>query len=1674
MAPPGDPQGGGTKDDDAKHMFDRIGGTIQKQVHNAAEEFRNELQGRLSSATNINLKLIGNIETCSLEYKYYKHPNGGGDVSDKRYPCKELSRKYVDRFSDKIGGQCTNEKMRRDGIGACAPYRRLHLCHHNLETIETNNYESNNAKHNLLVDVCMAAKYEGDSIKTYYTGHQHKYDDSQLCTVLARSFADIGDIVRGKDLFYGNTQEKEKREDLENKLKDIFKKIHSGLTGGVKARYKDTTNFYELREDWWTANRETVWKAITCDAHGTYFRATCGGDNESPSMAKNNCRCQKKDGRPDDQVPTYFDYVPQFLRWFEEWAEDFCRLRKHKLKDAIQKCREKHKGAKKLYCDLNRYDCEQTASGKHDFFEEDDCKGCQYSCARFVNWIDNQKKEFLKQKKKYGTEISLKSRKKRDAGGISTKVYDGYEKKFYEKLKSEYRTVGEFLGLLNNEKTCKEVKDDKEGKIDFKTVNSGSASGDDVNKTFYRTKYCEACPWCGAEQERNGVGWKAKDDRDCSPGNDYTKYKKKEIPILTGDKTKSEIVERYRKFCKNNGKNGANGREGGVGGSENGAASNSDNATTGYCGGGNSDSSLCEKWTCYYYKKKENNDGKDINFCVQGAWQNSKKDQKVKSYNAFFWDWVHDMLIDSIKWRNEHGKCINKDNGKTCIKGCKSKCDCFLKWVQQKEKEWKLILEHFNTQEGFDKGEHQRLGFTHDVVLNYLLDKKELLKIIEGTYGNTEETKHIKEMLDKEEKDAGGTGVASGTGPKNIMDKLIEHELQEAKKCKDCQEPQQSLGRSLNPHVVDDDGSPKKRDKRTNPCYSDTTTEYAVLAGKVAQKFQGEVRAKMLERSRKNGETKSSLEGDIKKAQFKNGRSGSELNGDICKIDNKYSNDIRGSTAGGPCTGKDGGNERFNAGTKWEGDNFVSATHKNLYIPPRRQHMCTSNLEKLDFLSVTSKSNVNDSFLGDVLLAANNEAQRTKDHFAHKKDDHGIACRSVRYSFADLADIIRGRDMWDKDDGAQKMEDIFKKIFGNLYESLPGIKGKYDGDDQRTPQYKQLREDWWEANRDQVWKAMVCEKDGIKCDEDPTPVDDYIPQRLRWMTEWAEWYCKVQSQEYDELLKKCGSCKIKGKVQGCTSGDSDCTPCAEACTTYGQKIKPWEDQWNNMLLQYTLLYWQAETTARYGGTRAYSGDVGDKDKPVVQFLEELQKQNSGKTTYNTAAGYIHQEARVGECEVQKYFCNTNGNQDKYVFREKPKDHDEACKCKDRPQQSAGGGAGARSLPSPRPVDSDDDHSSEDEDEEEEDDEDGDGAEDENDEPASEEVKDDTEDVVEETAVSQPAAPTTTTPGVTPACEIVKDLFEKPKNTFKEACTQKYGGNNSRLGWKCIPTSGGDKAATRGSGDTTKQNDSEGSEGEGSHQRAKRHTSDASGEKSAKSGEPTGGSICIPPRRRKLYVGGLTKWAEIQSSQSQALSGQTTPAGTPSQAQDPLLAAFVESAAVETFFLWDRYKKLNAPQSGSSLGGGAPLQLLNGAIGSEETPETSLKSGTIPPDFLRLMFYTLGDYRDICVGVKQDVIKALEASGDNKSSKNPMQEISSKIEEILKNGGTPPPTPVTHSPSSGTTPSSWWKTNGQHIWKGMICALTYKESGEKKIEQVKATDNTDLFEKLKDKYSDYDK
>ncbi|CDO62667.1 erythrocyte membrane protein 1, EMP1 [Plasmodium reichenowi] len=1666
---PGVPHGGGGEIiyENAKDLFDRIGGKVHKKVHDAAKQYYDYLHGVLKLATLSSGGSVTNNDPCKLNYKIHTNVTIGRGRED---PC--FGRQPI-RFSDTNGAYCSWTRIKGNNTGngrACAPYRRLHLCDQNLEQIYPDKIKST---HNLLVDVLLAAKHEGESLVDKHKAYKEQNPDtnSQLCTALARSFADIGDIIRGKDLYLGH---KQRKKELEENLKEMFENIQKNNESNLGKLSLD-----KIREYWWALNRQQVWNAMICNVpqDATYFREK---NSEGKPCTVNKCKCVSGD------PPTYFDYVPQYLRWFEEWAEDFCRKRKKKLTAAIEKCRGEEK-----YCSLNGYDCKTTVRGKDKLVKGEDCTGCLVSCDDFVHWIDKQKQEFEQQKNKYDKEIEQNDQTTITIG--NTTINNLYAKYFYDEL-NKYGKVDDFLKLLNNEKECKNSSD-QGGKIDFNENHDDKNSNN--NKTFSHTEYCEPCPWCGVKEK--GPPWTPEDPSSCPPEEEktFSEENTTDIHLLCTNKAEQNILLKYKKLCDN-----------------------PDNKET-------------ETWKCRF--KDSNND----NCVLQNSEENSRN-QKTMPYEAFFSLWIKRMLDDSIKWREHLKTCMKYAELKQCVNRCKKNCVCYEKWVKHMRTEWISIEKHFDQQKDMEAS-------WRNITLQYILNHF-FINEIKKAYGEEKGEELMEEIKKIQPLQLAGDTEHS----EDAIKILLAHELNEANECKgthneqNCKRQQESTGggaRTLQPSSQedpdededfdDDEDEPSTlKDTRTNPCSgSDKDSTNVVTVKEVVETLQGEAKTQL----DGNGST-SLLRGEIKNVKFNNGAKPSPLTS-VCDITKDHSN--ANNPSNNPCNGKGDG---FDIGKKWNDGNSKSRI-PNVYIRPRREHICTSNLEKLIENNVINSTNVNDTFLVDVLLAAKFEAEDIKNKYNDKNDNKG-KCRAVRRSFADLGDIIKGTDVWDRDNGSTEMENHLKAIFKKIKEQLKGD-NKYANDDRQKPPYKQLRADWWEANRDQIWKAMQCSNIGGDCSGGKPPYDDYIPQRLRWMTEWAEWYCKMQKDAYEQLEDNCSKCKSKDNGEKCYNDTQDCITCTTACDAYKKKIQPWKNQWQKMEMQYGLLYGQAQATSKKGGISVYGGVVGDKDKAVVEFLQELQRKNGDTTSsstvispYLTAPGYIHQELPYTGClSHQNEFCYYKNGvassspgakpNEKYAFKERPPDYETACNCKTNQKPEA-----------PSPSQDHDNRGRR---------EDGTGR------------------------PSRPQEPVEPQEDKVKPCEIVQKLFSDPSQ-FNDACGTKYDkyGKERFTQWYC-------------GGKTTDKD----------------------------------GAICIPPRRRRLYVGKLTEWAtnntgntqeggdssgsvsseSSEKSQTSESSQSSSVGETPSQPNsaqtlsesEKLRNAFIESAAIETFFLWHQYKQLNGksktrddelvgvdgPKGGHSttvLGDGgslfssgsssemraaptslpqggaggihggaqglltptglgmAPPQLSRSSIfsglssGAEDdeqqtgklqlrddqlsgrpahngviplpnlspvppsdtsenpSPDKQLASGTIPPPFLRQMFYTLADYRDILFSGSNDTSgKDVTSSSSNDNLKNivlnaggnkeEMEAIQKQIDEFLKKQTVEQTVkkPVkTEENSDKQLGENFWTKYGKDIWRGMICSLTYRE-----IEDKKDTSGTTTYKIEKDE-SVYDK
>ncbi|ETW32589.1 hypothetical protein PFTANZ_06690 [Plasmodium falciparum Tanzania (2000708)] len=1196
------------EDKDAKNMFDRIGEKVYKEVEKDAKIYKEALKGKLQEATNRSGERVGTDDPCQLVKEYYDER---ADAGGERHPCGNATGKKdeLERFSDTLGGQCTNEKIEGNkystksgkDCGACAPFRRLFLCDQNLSHMDENKINNTN---NLLLEVSLAAKHEGQSITQDYPKYQATYGDSpsQICTMLARSFADIGDIIRGKDLYLDHEPGKQH---LEERLERIFENIQKE-NGDI-----NTLKPEEVREYWWALNRDQVWKAITCKAKEANIYSRIAGDT---TIWNDNC------GHKDNNVPTNLDYVPQYLRWFEEWSEEFCRKRNIKLKMAKKECRGEN--GKEKYCSQNGYDCTKRIKKGDSCSRESNCTACSNKCVDYDFWLEKQQNEFKIQKDKYDNEIKTYVNKTPISNSNSNTKKE-YYKEFYEELKKSYKSVHDFLKLLNKGSYCK-TENAKEDVIDFIK---------DVEKTFYRSKYCQPCPDCVVVCENKECKENKEDDH-CR-----SKLIKKilesetpiEIEVLYSGKGQGLITEKLSSFCSNpENKNDTN----------------------------------YQNWKCY-------NKNSEYNKCEMISWlyQDPKEYNLMLSVECFH-SWAKNLLIDTIRWEHQLKNCINNTNVTDCTSKCIKNCECYEAWIKQKQKEWPQVKEVLKKK---DKNAHNYYDKLKDVFDRFLFQV--MFALDQDEKGKWDQFKKDLEKKFEPSKTNTPTGNSQ-----DAIEFLLYHLNDNATTCKD--------------NNTNEACDPSKKVK-TNPCGKNPSASNNLVRVKRPAEMMQRYARKQLEK--RGGEY--NLKGDASKGTYKQGGDPSGFSKEaLCKIREIHSN-ADGSRSPNPCNGKN--EKRFNIGEKWKTKDKENRLHSEAYMPPRREHMCTSNLEYLqtNISPLNGAGNggvdiVNHSFLGDVLLSANHEAKKIIELYKKNNAKNGLnepkdketMCRAMKYSFADIGDIIRGRDMWDKENGMVKLRGHLEKIFGHINESLKKTlngNDKYTGDD---PDYKQLREDWWEANRHQVWRAMKCAMKNGNIDKcNGIPIEDYIPQRLRWMTEWAEWYCKVQSQEYEKLEKECEECKNKSKK--CEKGNGECAKCTAACKKYGENIKTWKQQWDKIKDKYDKLYKKA--IGDTSDTIVTSGGDPKDEKDVVVFLKQLLPQNSAAarnrviradgsratrvtalapiTLYSSAAGYIHQEMgpNVG-CMKQEVFCYSKKG--KYAFKDPPTLYKEACNCENNKQQ----------------------------------------------------------------------------------------------------------------------------------------------------------------------------------------------------------------------------------------------------------------------------------------------------------------------------------------------------------------------------------------------------------------------
>ncbi|SOV23669.1 erythrocyte membrane protein 1, PfEMP1, putative [Plasmodium sp. DRC-Itaito] len=376
------------------------------------------------------------------------------------------------------------------------------------------------------------------------------------------------------------------------------------------------------------------------------------------------------------------------------------------------------------------------------------------------------------------------------------------------------------------------------------------------------------------------------------------------------------------------------------------------------------------------------------------------------------------------------------------------------------------------------------------------------------------------------------------------------------------------------------------------------------------------------------------------------------------------------------------GTDRLDVGKTWRCDN-INRRHNNLCLPPRREHMCIKKIQNM----MSSKITDNETFLKEVMEAAKDEGiDILKKLQTLKETEFYNICDAMKYSFADIGDIIRGRDLLKTDRKYESIQIRLDTIFRNIYDQLKNDKNKYNQDGAR---FYKLREAWWNANRRNIWKAMTCvapegaklyrkvdkKKGGEiglqKCGyhNDSPPDYDYIPQRFRWMQEWSEYFCKAKKEKLDQLKHKCHTCNKNSSCTDDTDG-SKCEECKEACKYYSDFVKKWQEQFYIQSNKYKELYNKSHNPSTPNNNnelrmpttrgRRKPRTTVENDSIIIKFLKQLKTQCADPSS---AEEYLD---KANNCKEYK-FTQTNGvaNNDgeTYAFKDKPPvDYKDSCNC----------------------------------------------------------------------------------------------------------------------------------------------------------------------------------------------------------------------------------------------------------------------------------------------------------------------------------------------------------------------------------------------------------------------------
>ncbi|ETW40126.1 hypothetical protein PFNF135_05499, partial [Plasmodium falciparum NF135/5.C10] len=1021
-------------------------------------------------------------------------------------------------------------------------------------------------------------------------------------------------------------------EKIEQKIKSVIE--NSGDTTPPTQTVPPTSD--EKRKKWWDENAKDIWEGMICAltydtnsggktiekvnaANGgedLFEKLKNGNDYETVSFGASGTGAKGN----DDPKLTEFVTRPTFFRWLEEWGEEFCKERKKRLELVKKACREKDDGGD-TFCSGDGHDCTDGKRRYNNMFDDLDCSDCHEKCTDYKKWIEKKLEEFYKQKSKYPNEYEK----------LKTSSNSHDDEMFYKEVieKNDYSSVEKFLESLNH---CKNRKDNSEqnNKIDF----------NEPLKTFSPSTYCKSCPLYGVSCDNKG---------ECKPIEEHEFKRKNDLDEIKIKKDTStnihvQMIDHRGQYIQH-------------------PLGNSFKESYLF------KSVRDQEWTCRFIHNK-------LDECKLNDFNPKIDTDESITFKVLLERWLKDFLEGYYISKRKIETCTKKEENK-CIKGCKNKCKCVDDWLKQKENEWENIKERYKAyydSPGYEMAYKVRSYFEkHESDVKKSIDDYEVLKNkdeYEDCNGQNNCT-----SVDKKRK-------------KDMVTLLLNNLQNEINKC-----PSSTSVKTSPPCVEPPPGDeeenvedtttntkpqfcPKdvEEDKKEPPTIADDKTGYKRTGGKsnLPTKPSNCVQIGAYEIQQKiNKETK-----EIKSKVIGNGLlldkvckrvNKNDISNETCDFNKRYSKFP--TTLTNKCNKK--GKDRFKIGNLWTCQ-YIRILKNDVCIPPRRKEMCIDEFSNIGGYKVSDSNEL----LKKVQEAARNEADDIIRKLLQSNPcNEDLICDALKYSFADLGDIIRGRDLLINNTTNDRVERRLRTIFSKIYNTLGNnAKMKYND----ITYYYKLREAWWDTNRKDIWKAMTCavpedakffkkqprtQNGPYKyCghDKDP-PYDDNIPQLFRWMTEWSEYFCKVLDKQMEMVKRECDDCK-KNKGTKCNNDeDGDkCKKCKKQCKEYASLVTKWEKQFVNQQKIYNEFY--KEATIKYSRpetvlfkNRKHTTTTENTKENIIEFIKAIDTLCSYPKSLND---YLHKKSK---CENFK-FLEQYKTEPEYIFSKNPNDYDKACKC----------------------------------------------------------------------------------------------------------------------------------------------------------------------------------------------------------------------------------------------------------------------------------------------------------------------------------------------------------------------------------------------------------------------------